>query len=170
MTQIIDLHFQNIPQAIAAFLLETDDGPILIETGPYSTFPALEAGLRGLGYSVDDVQHVLLTHIHLDHAGSAWAFAERGATIYVHPVGVQHLSDPSRLMNSARRIYKEEMDTLWGEMRSIPEDQIRAVAHGEEIGVGGRLFQAWHTPGHARHHIAWQVGNELFTGDVAGIK
>ncbi len=170
MTKIIDLNFKNIPETIAAFVLETEDGPIIIETGPYSTFPALEAGLKELGYRVDEVQHVFLTHIHLDHAGAAWAFAERGATICVHPAGVTHLADPSRLMDSAKRIYQDQMDALWGEMRPIPLDQIRAVEHGEEIGVGGRMFQSWHTPGHASHHIAWQVGNELFTGDVAGIK
>ncbi|MEM1320622.1 MAG: MBL fold metallo-hydrolase [Bacteroidota bacterium] len=169
MTHIIDLNFLKNADSIAAFLLPTTDGLVLVETGPYSTFPSLKAGIEQLGFQVSDVRHVFLSHIHLDHAGAAWAFAERGATIYVHPAGYPHLLDPSRLMNSARRIYQDQMDVLWGDMKAIPADRLRAVNNEEQIEVGDLTFQAWHTPGHAVHHIAWQCGEELFAGDVAGV-
>ena len=91
MYHTIDLHFQNYEQAIAAFLIPSEEGPILIETGPFSTFESLRKGLKAHGYAVSDVKHVLLSHIHFDHAGAAWAFAREGANIYLHPFGVNHM-------------------------------------------------------------------------------
>ena len=91
MIHIIKLSLEHVPFAIAAHLIETEAGPILLETGPHSTLPVLEAGLAKLGYKMEDIQHVFLTHIHLDHAGAAWAFAEKGATIYMHPFGKKHM-------------------------------------------------------------------------------
>jgi len=170
MTHIIDTQFLGLEQTIAAFLIESSVGPILIETGPYSTFGRLEQIVQQKGYAMSDIQHVFLTHIHLDHAGAAWAFAEQGANIYVHPFGCKHLADPSKLMGSAKRIYKEHMDCLWGRMEAIPEAQLKATAHTEKIVLGDLTIQAWHTPGHAVHHIAWQIGDTLFAGDVAGVK
>jgi glyoxylase-like metal-dependent hydrolase (beta-lactamase superfamily II) len=124
---------------------------------------------------LSDFSRVFLSHIHFDHAGAAWAFAEKGATIYVHPKGLPHLASPEKLYNSARMIYGDNMDKLWGEMRPIPENQLYAPEHGETIEYGGVSFTAWHTPGHAVHHIAWQVTDAqgvsaVFTGDVAGVK
>lgn len=170
MIHILDLHFKNLPETIASFLIPLEQGVALVETGPYSTFPRLESELHALGYSLDDVRYVFLTHIHLDHAGAAWALAERGATVYVHPFGEKHLLQPERLMQSARRIYQEEMDTLWGDMRPIAPENLRTVSHGELIDIGGRQLTAWHTPGHAVHHIVWQLENIAFTGDVGGVK
>ncbi len=170
MVHVIDLKFKGYEKAIAAFLIPTDAGLVLIETGPYSTFPNLTAGIEAAGYSADDVKHVLLTHIHLDHAGAAWAFAERNATIHVHPFGARHMADPSRLMDSARRIYKDEMDSLWGDMRAIPENRLRTAEDGYSLSVGGKNFTALYTPGHAVHHNAWKVDDVIFTGDVAGVK
>ena len=170
MPHIIDLHFLEYPEVIAAFLVETEDGPVLVETGPHATFPALEKGVNGLGYEIKDIKHVLLTHIHLDHAGAAWTLAENGANIYVHPIGLPHLADPSKLMHSARRIYKEDMDRLWGDMQAIPQAQLHEVADRQSIEIGGKSFRAWHTPGHASHHIAWQLEEAIFTGDNAGAK
>ncbi len=167
---LLDLHFKGLPETIAAFLIETEAGPVLVETGPHSTFPALREGLARYGYAPSDVRAVFLTHIHLDHAGAAWALAEAGADIYVHPLGARHLLQPDRLMESARRIYGEEMDRLWGEMRALPAERLKTVAHGEAISVGAEVFTAWHTPGHAVHHIVWQWGDSAFTGDVAGVK
>ena len=141
----------------------------LIETGPYSVFPRLVKEMGKVGYEVDDIKHVFLTHIHLDHAGAAWAFAQKGTTVYVHPFGYRHLADPSKLMESARRIYRDQMDTLWGSMEAIPETHLKAVEHGNVIPLGNTEITAWHTPGHAVHHIAWQFGGNLFTGDVAGV-
>lgn len=169
MVHVIDLHFQGLSQNIAAFLVETDDGPILVETGPHSTLPMLQRGVEMAGYQLKDIQHVFLTHIHLDHAGAAWWFARNGATIYVHPRGSKHLAQPERLMESARRIYQDKMDELWGEMNAIEATQIIEAAHEEQFTIGNKTIQAWHTPGHAVHHIAWQIGANLFTGDVAGV-
>ena len=167
MIHLLDLHFLT-DQAIAAFLVESEAGLILVETGPHSVFQHLEAGLQQHGYTLSDVQHVFLTHIHFDHAGAAWALAEAGAQIYVHPVGYPHMLDPTRLYNSAQRIYGDAMEQLWGLMKGIPESQLHAVEHQQTIQVGEHTFTAWHTPGHAKHHIAWQLGGNIFAGDVAG--
>ncbi len=177
-----DLQFMGVPQSIASYAIEAEGGVILVEVGPHSTFPVLEQGLRDLGFSIHDVKAVFLSHIHFDHAGAAWAFAEAGATIYVHPKGLPHLHAPEKLYQSASMIYgPENMLSLWGEMRPIPMEQLYAPQHGETIEVAGLRFTAWYTPGHAVHHIAWEVtpvgGGQiadsprvLFTGDVAGIQ
>jgi len=170
MIEIIDLHFQNQAKSIAAFMIETSTGPIIIETGPHSTIANIEKALSAKGYQLKDVQHVFLTHIHMDHAGAAWVFAEHGATIYVHPFGEKHLIDPSKLVSSAKRIYQENMDRLWGQFKPIPKAQLKTVVQGEKITIGGVELIAWNTPGHAVHHIAWQIGKKLIAGDVAGVK
>lgn len=170
MVHILDLGFQNTPQSIAAFLIETSVGPVLIETGPHSTLPALEAGLAQKGYQLKDIQHVFLTHIHFDHAGAAWVFAEHGANVYLHPFGEKHMADPTRLYNSAKMIYKDMMEVLWGQLKPIPKSLLHTAAHGEKFLIGDTEIVAWHTPGHAVHHIAWQVGTHLIAGDVAGVK
>lgn len=170
MYHVIDLHFQNYDHAIAAFLIETSDGPVLIESGPYSTFKSLEAGLEKHGYMPKDIKHVFLSHIHFDHAGAAWAFAETGATVYLHPFGAGHMHDPSKLVASATMIYGDQMDSLWGEMKGIPEKNLKTMDHEETVEIGGESFRALHTPGHAKHHIAWQWKDLIFTGDVAGCK
>ncbi len=170
MINIIKLSLKNVPFAIAAHLIETEAGPILLETGPHSTLPVLEAGLAALGYKMEDIQHVFLTHIHLDHAGAAWAFAEKGATIYMHPFGKKHMVDPSRLLASAKMIYKDQMDALWGTLKPIPEAQVVTVNHGEKFTIGGVDIISWNTPGHAVHHVSFQIGDKLIAGDVAGAK
>ncbi|MBK8966020.1 MAG: MBL fold metallo-hydrolase [Lewinellaceae bacterium] len=174
----LDLGFKNLDHTIAAFVLEGPSGLVLVETGPYSTFPNLEKALEAKGWSPASISHVFVSHIHFDHAGAAWAMARRGARIYVHPRGLPHLASPERLYNSARMIYGDAMDTLWGAMESIPESQLFAPAHGETIDAGGLQFTAWFTPGHAVHHIAWEAAlpgspadtHVLFTGDVAGVR
>lgn len=170
MIHVLDLHFKGLPQTIGAFLIKTDEGPILVESGPHSTLPVLEERLADFGYTIADIRAVFLTHIHLDHAGAAWAFAAKGATIYVHPLGAKHLLQPDRLMESARRIYQDQMDSLWGEMHAIPAERLQTVEHGQAITIGNTTLTAWHTPGHAIHHIVWQLDDVAFTGDVAGVK
>lgn len=171
---ILDLGFQDLENAIAVFVVEGPQGLALIETGPASTLPHLESALAQKGWQISDFQQVFLSHIHFDHAGAAWAFAEKGAHIYVHPKGLPHMAAPEKLYNSARMIYGDQMGALWGEMRPIPETQLTAPEHGSLITACGLQFRPWYTPGHAVHHIAWQVsdGGEtvLFTGDVAGVK
>ena len=166
----LDLHFQDYEHAIASFLIETEEGPVLIESGPYSTFERLAKSLASHGYQTSDVKHVLLSHIHFDHAGAAWAFAKEGATIYLHPFGHNHMHDPSKLVASATMIYGDQMDTLWGKMEGIPKENLKVMDHEEVLSIGGQTFQALHTPGHAKHHIAWQWNDTIFTGDVAGVK
>lgn len=165
----IDLNFLGQEHGIASFLVESSEGPILVETGPHSTLPTLQKGIEALGYQLTDIKHVLITHIHLDHAGAAWCFAEHGAQIYLHPLGYNHMSDPSKLLASAKMIYKEAMDMLWGTLKPIPADQLHVIENGHSVEIGDLTCVAWHTPGHAKHHIAWQIGPDLFTGDVAGV-
>jgi glyoxylase-like metal-dependent hydrolase (beta-lactamase superfamily II) len=167
--RVLDLHF-GAPGTIAAFVLDSRDGPVLVETGPDSTYPALVSGLNAADVSPEEVRHVLLTHIHLDHAGAAWRLAALGATVYVHPVGAPHLEDPSKLLASARRIYGDRMDTLWGRLEPISPESVRVVEDGEVLRIGGLRIEALHTPGHANHHIAYRVDGMVFTGDVAGVR
>ncbi len=170
MIHVLDLKFLGFDQAIAAFLIETGDGPVLIETGPYSTFGNLSDQVKMAGFDIDDIKHVLLTHIHLDHAGAAWALAKKGAAIYVHPFGAGHLQHPLKLMESAKRIYGDQMDYLWGDMKDILHTHIHTPEDEQVIDIGGVEFQALYTPGHAKHHIAWKLRDTLFSGDVAGVK
>ncbi|MBL7828775.1 MAG: MBL fold metallo-hydrolase [Saprospiraceae bacterium] len=173
--QTLDLKFLGLEHSIAVFVVQTAEGPVLVECGPASTLPHLELELSSINIKTTDIRHVFLSHIHFDHAGAAWAFAAAGAQIHVHPKGLPHLAAPEKLYNSARMIYGEEMDRLWGEMQPIAESQLHAPEHGEIVRIGGIDFQAWYTPGHAVHHIAWEVTGAqnqsvLFTGDVAGVK
>ncbi|UZR95475.1 MBL fold metallo-hydrolase [Chondrinema litorale] len=170
MIHILDLGFLDINDAIAAFLIETKDGLVLVESGPYSTYKHLVSEVKRVGHQIEDVKHVLLTHIHFDHAGAAWALAEKGAKVYVHPIGYPHMANPEKLTQSARRIYQDDMDRLWSDMKAISEDNLVSVEDYQEINIGEKVFTAHHTPGHAIHHIAWQLDNVLFTGDVAGVK
>jgi glyoxylase-like metal-dependent hydrolase (beta-lactamase superfamily II) len=167
--RVLDLHF-GTEGTIAAFLLQSREGPVLVETGPDSTFAALELALREAGTAPSEVHHALLTHIHLDHAGAAWQLARLGATVYVHPVGAPHLADPSKLLASARRIYGDQMDTLWGRLEPIPTERLRVVEDGEVLRIGELRVEALHTPGHATHHIAYRMNGTVFTGDVAGVR
>lgn len=166
----IDLEFLNLSDAIASFLIPSDDGLILIESGPETTYNHLIQAISDKGFNPKDIRHVLLTHIHFDHAGAAWKFAENGAKIYVHPIGLPHLQNPERLWNSAKMIYKEDMDRLWGEMKPIDENQLVAVDDGDKIQIGELTFNVHYTPGHAIHHNAYQLGDLIFIGDVGGIK
>ena len=166
----LDLGFLGHNDTIAAFLVQVGDTLALVETGAYSTYPQLEKAVAAHGYALSDIKKVFLTHIHFDHAGAAWALAALGADIYVHPAGEKHMIDPSKLYNSAKMIYQDKMDYLWGKMEGIAPERIHAVPHGAKISIGGADMVAWHTPGHAVHHIAWQIGADLFTGDVAGVK
>ena len=171
MIHIIDLQFQGQPKAIAAFLKETTSGPILFETGPHSTLPTLKKAVENLGFRFTDIKHIFLSHIHLDHAGAAWELAQHGAIIYVHPLGAPHIIDPSILMKSVRRIYQDQTKALWGEVKPIPKPQLQLVKHGQRFKIGKTKMRAWHSPGHAIHHIAWQIDNTaLMAGDVAGVK
>ena len=165
----IDLEFQGTPHVIAAFLIHGPTGPVLIETGPESTLPALMRGLDASGVRAEDVRDVLVTHIHLDHAGAAGWWAQHGARVHVHTVGAPHLIDPSKLLSSATRIYGDRMDVLCGEVRPAPAENVVAVEDGTVLQVGGLEITALETPGHASHHHVYRLDEVAFTGDAAGI-
>lgn len=167
---VLDLDFRGSPRAVAAFLIQGPGGPVLIECGPGSTLPALKQALAAHGLQPDDIRHVLLTHIHLDHAGSAGWWAQQGADVYVHAFGAPHLIAPEKLLASATRIYGDEMDALWGAFLAAPAERVHALQGGEVVSVAGLSFVAHATPGHARHHIVWQLGDVAFVGDVAAIR
>jgi len=166
----LDLNFQGRPHAIASYLIRTGDAVILIESGPGSTLAGLEAGLSKQGLSPRDVTHVLLTHIHLDHAGAAGWLARQGAQIYVHPVGAPHMLNPEKLIASATRIYGDKMDTLWGEFLPVPADQLVIPNDAETIVIGNLEFLPLNTPGHAEHHYSYLFDDVLFSGDVGGVR
>jgi glyoxylase-like metal-dependent hydrolase (beta-lactamase superfamily II) len=166
----IDLKFGGRSSLIAAYLVIHDQGAILVETGPGSTLLALEAGLRSHGISVHNVTDVLVTHIHLDHAGASGWLARQGARIHVHANGAPHLANPEKLLSSAARIYGDAMQTLWGEFLPVPEDRIVVAEDGETIQIHGLEFRPLDTPGHATHHIAYIFQDVCFTGDIGGVR
>lgn len=166
----LDHHFRDTDQVIASFIVRKGADKILIETGAYATYEHLEDALRKEGYTPGDFRHVFLTHIHFDHAGAAWAFARHGARIYVHEVGAPHLNRPEKLWNSAAMIYGDQMDSLWGKMEPIPSEQLTALRDGDRITVGDLVIKVLYTPGHARHHVAYDIEGNIFTGDAGGVK
>lgn len=166
----LDLNFLGIPGAIASYLIPTRNGAILIESGPGSTVSRLQAALREHGYTEKDLQAVFLTHIHLDHAGAAGWLARQGAQVYVHPLGAPHLLNPEKLLASARRIYGDQMETLWGEFLSVPEEKLTLIEDDQVIELDHLRLRTLETPGHANHHHAYMVGDVCFTGDIGGVR
>ncbi len=169
MIEILDLHFFK-DHTIASFLIETSEGPILIETGPDTVWDNLKQALNDRGYEPSDVRNVLLTHIHFDHAGGAWHLAREGATIHVHSKGAPHMASPEKLWQSAKRIYQEDMERLWGKMEPIAENQIHIVDDKDRLTFGNVEVEAHYTPGHAQHHLAYKIDDVVFTGDVGGVR
>lgn len=162
----IDLQFQGMEHVIAAYLLTGNGEAALIEVGPSTTRGALDAGLAAAGVAWDDVARLLVTHIHLDHAGAAGSLVRRhpDLTVWVSEIGLPHLADPSRLERSARRLYGDLFDPLWGELGPVPERNLR-VAAGDVVG-----WDAFPTPGHASHHVSYLRGGTLLAGDAAGVR
>lgn len=173
--ETIDLDFLGNKEIIASYLLMGGGSAAIVETGPSTCLDTLKRGLSERNVSPGDVAQVLLTHIHLDHAGASGHLAEYlpNATFYVHEVGCPHLIDPSKLLESASRIYGDRMDELWGETLPVPEDRLVSLkGEGEEIEVAGGWVTAHDTPGHAYHHLAYfdPESRALFAGDAAGIR
>ena len=163
----IDLHHHGAARTVASYLLETDDGPALFDCGPSSTIEALKAGLGARGLTLTDIRHLLLSHIHLDHAGAAGVLVREHPALQVHvsEIGAPHLVDPSRLEASARRLYGETFDILWGELAPVPKENVHVV--GERV-LGLECFP---TPGHASHHVSYLAGDgTLYAGDAAGVR
>ena len=169
--RIIDTRMHGREGITGAFLVE-GERRALVETGPKSSLEAVTAGLEAAG--VDTLDWIVVTHIHLDHAGAAGTLAARfpEARVAVHEVGAPHLVDPSKLWSSASRIYGDDMEKLWGGIDPIPADRIQTLSDGDKIDLGGRSLQAIETPGHARHHHAFldDLTGIVFTGDALGVR
>ena len=163
----IDLLHLGRERVIGAYLLETADGPALFDCGPTTCLGALKEELAGRGLELHELRHLLLSHIHLDHAGAAGALVREhpGLRVHVSEIGAPHLVDPSRLEASARRLYGDEFDTLWGELTPVPEENIEPV--GAEV-VGLDCFPS---PGHASHHVCYlDADGTLYAGDAVGVR
>jgi glyoxylase-like metal-dependent hydrolase (beta-lactamase superfamily II) len=163
----IDLHHLGAERVIGVYVLETDDGPALHDCGPASALAALKGGLRERGFALTDIRHLLLSHIHLDHAGATGVLVREHPTLQVHvsEIGAPHLVDPSRLEASARRLYGDTFDTLWGELAPVPQENIRVV--GERV-LGLECFPS---PGHASHHVVYMAPDgTAYCGDAAGVR
>jgi glyoxylase-like metal-dependent hydrolase (beta-lactamase superfamily II) len=162
----IDLHF-GTPGIVGCYLLETPDGPALFDCGPATSVAHLKAGLAERGLDLTEIRHLLLSHIHLDHAGAAGVLVRESPWLQVHvsEIGAPHLVDPSKLEASARRLYGPAFDSLWGELAPVPASNVHVV--------GNRILglEAFPTPGHASHHVSYLAEDgTLYAGDAAGVR
>ncbi len=170
----VDLMHRGRPRVIATAVIRSAAGVTLIDPGPTSCLGRLRVALEKAGIAISDVRTILITHIHLDHAGSTGTLLKenRDITVYVHERGAPHLIDPSKLLASATRLYGDEMDTLWGQFLPVPEENVRAVSGDERIAASERHFDVAYTPGHASHHVSYfdSSSGVAFVGDVAGVR
>jgi glyoxylase-like metal-dependent hydrolase (beta-lactamase superfamily II) len=163
----IDLLHKGVERSVACYTLDTDDGPALFDCGPSVTVDTLLAALAARGMQLTDVRHLLLSHIHLDHAGAAGVLVRMhpGLQVHVSEIGAPHLVAPERLERSARRLYGDAFDDLWGELAPVPEENVHVV--GANV-VGLDCFP---TPGHASHHVSYlDRDGTLYAGDAAGVR
>ena len=172
---IIDTQHTGERGTVGCFVLASrqDDSFLMVESGPGSTLDTVLAGIERAGFAPEQLAALLVTHIHLDHAGAAGALLERApkARLYVHERGAKHMADPSRLLESAKRIYQDDMEYLWGDMLPVPQERIVALSGDEELEILGHRIQVTYTPGHASHQVAYYFNEDvLFTGDAAGAK
>jgi glyoxylase-like metal-dependent hydrolase (beta-lactamase superfamily II) len=169
----IDLEFLGRSNVIATGIVHGPGGVAIVDPGPTTCLGTLESGLQAHGVRWDDVRQILLTHIHLDHAGATGTIvrAHPHIRVFVHERGAKHMVDPSRLLESATRLYGADMDRLWGEFAAVPPTSITSLSGGETIDAGGRAFEVAYTPGHASHHVSYfdPSSGLAFVGDVAGV-
>ena len=170
----VDLNFLGIPEVIATAVLHHASGVALIDPGPSTTHQSLKESLRRKGISITDVRQILLTHIHLDHAGVTGTLVREnpGIEVLVHERGATHMIDPSKLLASAGRLYGADMDRLWGDFIPVPAARVKALKGEEHIVAAGRELEVAYTPGHASHHVSYFDGASrvAFVGDTAGIR
>ncbi|HJZ65613.1 MAG TPA: MBL fold metallo-hydrolase [Candidatus Acidoferrum sp.] len=171
--KIIDTIWMGRPKSIACVLVQSEGINALIDPGPTSTLETLRAGLQEHGLRVQDLHAILLTHIHLDHAGSVGSLVKENPQldVFVHEFGAKHIADPAKLLASAARLYGGEMDRMYGEFLPVPQENLRPLAGGEIVTVGARKFSVLYTPGHASHHLTFwdSLDKNAFVGDVGGI-
>jgi glyoxylase-like metal-dependent hydrolase (beta-lactamase superfamily II) len=170
----IDTLLGGWDKVTAGYVIEGPE-PVLVETGSQSSVPTLLAALADLGLGPADLAGVVVTHIHLDHAGGVGNVAEAfpNATVYVHEKGARHLADPARLVDSASRVYGELLDSLYGRLDPTPKERIHVLEDGEEVRVGpDRVLTSIDSPGHAKHHLGLHdsVSGILFVGDAVGVR
>ena len=169
-----DLMFLGQPRVIATAVLRDASGAALVDPGPSTCLDTLRSSLREQGIAPADVRTILLTHIHLDHAGATGTLVRENPHIqvYVHEAGAPHMVDPAKLLSSAGRLYGDDMDRLWGEFLPVPEQNVRVLGGGERLAVGGRELEVAYTPGHASHHVSFldRASGVAFVGDVAGVR
>jgi glyoxylase-like metal-dependent hydrolase (beta-lactamase superfamily II) len=171
---LVDLDFRDTEGLVASYLLPMEGGWTLVETGPTTCAEELLRGLSAAGVVPEEVRRVLVTHIHLDHAGGLGRLAELlpNAELFAHRSGIPHLVDPSRLIVSARRAWGPASDQLWGAILPVPAMRLHALDGGEELPLAGGSLKVLATPGHARHHVAFldSATGALMTGDGAGVR
>ena len=171
---IIDLRFQGRDRVIATAVLRGPQGLTLVDPGPTSCLPVLEDGLAQLGGTLGDVRQILLTHIHLDHAGATGRIVARAphVRVAVHDRGAPHMIDPAKLLASATRLYGDRMETLWGAFEPVPAAQVQVLAGGERLDIGGRTLRVAYTPGHAVHHVSYldETDGTAYVGDTCGVR
>jgi glyoxylase-like metal-dependent hydrolase (beta-lactamase superfamily II) len=169
----VDLQFHDRSQVIATALAQGHGGVAIIDPGPTSCLGTLELGLQASGIRWPDVRHILLTHVHLDHAGATGTIvrAHPHIKVLVHERGAGHMVDPSRLIDSATRIYGDRMAHFWGDVAPVAAANLVSLKGGEQIEAGGRTFDVAYTPGHASHHVSFFDGSSgiAFVGDTAGV-
>ncbi len=172
-TFLIDMPYAQLDRTMGAYVLKGEHGRfMLIECGPRVLLDALLEGIASLGLAPENLTDLIVTHIHLDHAGNAGTLARRyGTRVHVFESGRDHLLDPTRLNASSRRTYGDSFDALMGEAEAVPEDRLTGFADGEQFTLHGRSFRVLHTPGHSGTHASLFVdGRDLYTGDSAGIR
>ena len=170
---LIDGFDMNISERTGTYVIN-EDKLTLIETGPSPSVPYIKEGLKKLGHSLDQVKYVIVTHIHLDHAGGAGLLLQDcpNAKLVVHPKGARHLSDPSRLVAGAKLVYGDRFESLFEPVLPVPEEKLLIKGEGDELEIGPDCkLVFWNSPGHANHHLAIldPVSKGIFTGDTAGI-
>lgn len=169
----LDTHHMGRTHVVASYVLLGDE-PAIVDPGPAGTLPNLEAGLAQHDMSLADIRHVVLTHIHLDHAGATGSILERNPSIqvHVHEKGAPHLIDPSRLVKSASQLWGDQLETLWGRTVPVPQAAITTLTGGERLYLGERCLRAYDAPGHAKHHLVWfdEESRAAFVGDNAGVR
>src|SRR5262249_15852403 len=176
MTKItaLDVNWVDHPHSIGAALVESEGHYSLVDPGPTSTLATLHVRLAEQGLSVEDLDAILLTHIHLDHAGASGSLVQEKPRfpVYVHKNGAPHMADPSKLIASASRLWGDQLEFLFGTMVPVPQDNLRILEGGETLELGARKLEVVYTPGHASHHVSYfdQLDGVAFVGDTTGVR